>query len=54
MPPQQPHRLLDLFDDALNFRAHAHLLASASLVSCLAFHAPPAIVRVGAGKLQEM
>jgi hypothetical protein len=39
MPPQQSDRLLDLFDDALDFRAHADLLTLfASLV--LSHHQP--------------
>jgi hypothetical protein len=29
MPPQQPDRLLDLFDDSLGFRAHGFSSAQA-------------------------
>jgi hypothetical protein len=31
MPPQQSHRLLDLFDEALGFRAHVNSNAAKSL-----------------------
>jgi hypothetical protein len=30
MPPQQPHRLLDLFDQVLGFRAHGFLNSRAA------------------------
>ena len=30
MPPQQPDRLLDLFDEAFDFRAHGNLICAAS------------------------
>jgi hypothetical protein len=34
MPPQQPHRLLDFFDQILRFRAHAEFHCRRSSDSC--------------------